>query len=951
MTAVISENAEKILKTRYLTNGESIDEMFRRVSLGNDKYYRLMRELKFLPNSPTLFNAGLKNGCTLSACFTADTVIHTLAGDFTVAELLERGDKEFEVFSTNGRRLKIGRAFALRQTKSNAKVYRVTFDTGDSIKLTADHLVMMRDVSYKEVRHLKEGDSVMPFNHGREKGRRYVFKRIDSGYTLAYQWAFKQKTGRTVKRGCEVHHVNLDKTDDRTTNLVEMSESDHKRLHRLGDLNPMKKPEVAAKISEQMMGNQRGVGPKPGTAEAMIGNQHALRTEPHPDKRKQYQREWARKKSRERRGLYNHKVVSVEYVGREDVYDLSVHKYHNFAANGIFIHNCFVFDIEDSMFGKNSIVETRAKAIAVAKAGGGVGYYFGKLRSKDSLIKSVHRKACGPVAVLRDMHGVRQLITQGGKRDLAQMGVLNVEHENIRDFIHCKDEDPKALESFNLSVGWSDRAVYQAFVEADDQGEYYHKLWREQCESAWKTGCPGMLFPDVINKFNPNKHLGLINATNPCGETPNRSDEPCNLGSQSIARYIDLKTRKFRREEFLADTYTCTLFLDDILDANEFPHPDIEAAALLTRKLGLGIMGWADFLSLQGIQYDSPEALLLADSIMKDVKEVNLKARRDRAKEKGPYKGWSDLSEQEMLRNETGTSIAPTGTIAIIADVWGSIEPYFMFDGERTTFEGIKMNDGVPQWVRERLDGFVPKTAAQITPADHVRMQAAFQKHVDLGVSKTVNLPNSASVKDVSDTYKLMHDLGCKGGTIYRDGCRAEQVLRAKSTKTSVYLSVDAGGGRRHLPATRTSKTHKFTIDNVRGFLTVGEYQDGTPGELFLRFSKVGSTVSGMLDSWAMMVSLGLQHGVPLESIIRLNSGIRFEPAGLTGNKEVPVCSSIVDYVVRWMEREYLGPKPKDKTDSVTMSGQMCPDCGHELIYQAGCLSCIKAGCNWQKCG
>lgn len=889
--------------------------------------------------------------------------------------------------------------------------------------------------------------------------------------------------------------------------------------------------------------------------------------------------------------------------------------------NGCTSSACFVFDVDDSMMeGPRSIHNTRGKAIAVAKAGGGVGYYFGNIRPKGSLIKSIHRKACGPVAVLRDYHGVRQLVTQGGKRDLAQMGILNCEAEDIFEFVHAKDEDPKSLESFNISVGWSNAYVKESQIP-DTRAA---RLWEEQVDSAWHHGCPGMFFPDVVNAANPNLHLGLINATNPCftgdtkvwtiygprrfdelvgsdipvltqdsedklvfrmmreikktrkdakvyrvtvkaqkgrakkgqkphyvfgeftatgnhqvflrdgsqkavkdltskdrlasayrrranqkgylslkntagdsdmehrivmswehggrpdypayhvdhidenkannlpenlrvltarehnalnmlgernpvvrfpeknvfrtagfrekykpqgftgrnhseeskrkisegqrramregkhnhqvvsveyvgredvydgtvddfhrffvvteedggvlvhncGETPNRSDEPCNLGSLPLPRYFLKGNRGINWKLLEEDAYVGTEFLDDILDRNTFPHPDITEAALLTRKLGLGVMGWADLLALMHIHYDTAAAVDLGRQIMKLIADVSLQASIDMAKKKGPYKGYSETKTQgPFCRNETRTSIAPTGTIALIADVFGSIEPFFATEWERTTNEGIKMQERISVW--NDLEGFVPKIANEISLDWHIRHQAAFQEFTDLGVSKTINLPNSATREDVSRAYRMMHDLGCKGGTIFRDGCRSEQVLVSKKT-TSVY-SLPSLPDKRRMPKDRHAVTHKFRVGGVKGYLTVGLYDDGAPGEIFLRVSKQGSTTDGMFDTWAMTVSKALQRGMPLSELVALHSGRRFEPSGLTDSDIVPVCSSVPDYVVRWMDHKF-SPKTNGEATSkaITDSGFYCPDCDGPLAYRDGCLSCLKPGCGWSKCG
>ncbi len=961
---VVSPNADTLLKKRYYNGDEGYEGMCDRVSGGNPHFKRLLMEGRFFPNSPTLFNMGLNNGCTSSACFTADTIIHCLAGDFTVAELLEADTKKFKVFSTDGEKLKIGKAFGLRKTRENAKVYLVTFDTGESIKLTADHLVMMRDGSYKEVRKLSAGDSVMPFNNSYQRQgknlRRFVCPNISDHRIPAYWWVFEELHGRSAKPGHDIHHINRDTQDDRPCNLEELTNEEHAREHITGN-NPMHRPEVAAKISVLMQGNKRGVGPKPGTSKAMKGNQHALKETPHPDPLKQYQRMYARKRSRER---HNHKVVSVEYVGREDVYDLSVHKYHNFAANGVFIHNCFVFNIADEMGplptdNHRSIVNTRAKAIAVAKAGGGVGYYGGELRPKGSPIRSIHRVACGPVAVMRDYHGIHKMITQGGKRDLAQMWVQPCWHDDIQEYIHAKDEDPQGLSSFNQSVGWDNDWIEVAFQVP---GSKESVLWDDQCLSAWKHGCPGMFFPDTVNRNNPNLHLGYIFGVNPCGETPNRDSEPCNLGSLSLPRYFNKANRDINWDDLEDDVRTATDFLDDILDRNTFPHPVITEAANLTRKLGLGVMGWADLLALMHIHYDTQQAVDLGSKLMKFINDIALDQSIRLASVKGPYKGFSDETEGPFARNETRTSIAPTGSIAIIADVFGSIEPFFALEWDRTTYEGIKMHERISCW--DELEGFVPKTANQVAPEWHVRHQAAFQAHTDLGVSKTVNLPNSATVQDVSRIYRMMYESGCKGGTIFRDGCRSEQVLVSKKTTSVFSLGVSIPAAqRRRLPDDVPGARHKFRIGGLKIYLHWGTYDDGTLAEIFFRVSpQQGSTVDGMLDAFAKTVSLALQNGVALDDLVAIHSGSRFEPSGLTSNPDLPVCTSIPDYVVRWLARKFTSPKPVATIAVVTIvekhdekggmdSGMYCPECGKEAIYQAGCLNCVDKGCGWTRCG
>lgn len=598
--------------------------------------------------------------------------------------------------------------------------------------------------------------------------------------------------------------------------------------------------------------------------------------------------------------------------------------------NGCTLSACFVFSIKDTM---DSICEVRTKACRVAKAGGGVGYYGGHLRPKGSLIKTIQRKACGPVAVLRDYNGVAKLITQGGKRELAQMFVLPVHHADVREFIHCKDKDPQSLSSFNISVGWQ-----REEVKAPD----FADLWTEQCTSAWKHGCPGMWFPDTVNAANLNLHLGLLEAPNPCGETPNRDNEPCKLGSIPLGRFVT--SQRIIDWSLLEEVVViASEFLDYNTDTDVFPHPDITAASLLTRKLGLGVMGWADMLGMLHIHYDTPEALTVADRVMNFIAEVSHATSERLGKEKGPYPGWSDRSKHSLRRNETSTSIAPTGTIHIIAGCKGSsIEPWFAEDDTRKTGDGLVLQEPVPAWIKEKLDGFQPKCAHEIGWRDHVRMQAAFQKHTDLGVSKTINMPNSATVAEVSDAYKLMHELDCKGGTIYREGSREEYGGEAVLTRKTFL----PGKVQEKPPQERPGNTVELAVGRQKLFLTHNVYPDGRLCEIFVA-GDFGSTIGGLLDSFCICFSIALQHGTPVKELCRHHIGKRFEPNGLVDHKDIKVCTSMVDAVCRLL---LLHHAPEAERVS-KQSGMVCPDCGSVAFMEAGCLVCKNAGCGWSRCG
>lgn len=600
---------------------------------------------------------------------------------------------------------------------------------------------------------------------------------------------------------------------------------------------------------------------------------------------------------------------------------------------------CFKFDIDDTLLdGPNSILATRAKAAAVAKYGGGVGYYLGNIRPKGSVVNSVHRKACGPVAVLRDLHGVKALITQGGKRDLAQMAILPVFHDDIEEFITCKNDNPNALDSFNISVAWYDRCIEEVRAKS---GKYY-ELWLKQVKCAWTTGDPGVYFPDIVELTNPTPWLGKLTGTNPCGEVPLLNDEPCNLGSLVLSKFV--VQGEILWPELKHYARTATQFLDTILDNNRFPVQSITDAALRTRKLGLGVMAWADMLTLLRIPYDCKEAVDLAGEVAKTINDAAHEESYALAEKYGPYPGYNAAqAKTKPIRNATNTCIAPTGSIYIIAGCDGSgIEPFFALEQERTTYEGMKFKERVK--CMEQVPGFIPKTTNEISLEWHIRHQAAWQKHVDLAVSKTINMPNSATEEDISNAYLLMHELGCKGGTIYRDGCRSEQVLVDTSKKAHAIYGTGATQSRRVLPIKRNSFTYKLNIGEFEGYLTVGMYDDGKPGEIFVKAQKVGSTMTGMLDALSISVSLALQHGTPLETLCRLYIGTIYEPNGMTRNKDIPMCSSITDYMFRLLEQEFI-----TKQSPAASSGMLCTACGSQVRLEGGCYSCPS--CGWSRCG
>ncbi len=736
---------------------------------------------------------------------------------------------------------------------------------------------------------------------------------------------------------------------------------------------------------------------------------------------------------------------------------------------------CFVLPVDDDM---ESIFEAIKDTALIHKSGGGTGFSFSRLRPAGDLVQATGGIASGPVSFMKVFDAATEAIKQGGTRRGANMAILSVDHPDIDEFVAAKS-DMVTLQNFNISVAVADR-----FMDAVDQDAEYdlvnprtgevtgkrraREIFRRIAENAWKNGDPGLVFLDRINRDNPTPQLGKIEATNPCGEQPLLPYESCNLGSINLAKFVTQRpARRGRSKDGSAPTDIdwarlgeviplCVRFLDDIIDQNVYPIPSIEEMTKKTRKVGLGVMGWADLLLRLGIPYGSDEAVALAGRVMAFIEEKANDASEDLARERGVFPAWTGSAFDpdspnrrpewagRRYRNSTRTTIAPTGTLSIIADCSGGIEPLFALaffrqhhldreHPERVTrlatvnpeFErvakerGFYSDDLVAHLagggrLSERTD--VPDdvkrvfvTSHDVDATWHVRMQAAFQRHTDNAVSKTINLPRKATVEDVERAYLLAYRDGCKGITIYRDESRPLQVLthatargpeQAEAVEAERALGIGAAPPpveslaprppgapyRRHLPDERRSITHKFRVGEQEGYVTVGLYDDGSPGEVFITISKEGSTIRGLMDSVAVLTSVALQYGVPLEDLVRKFRGVHFEPAGLTSNPAVPTASSIVDYVFRWLERRFLaearertpagsvatsaqtpaparkkrasGSKrsrsatreaaPVDLANAVP-TGLACPDCGGLLVYQEGCLIC--PACAYTKCG
>ncbi len=493
---------------------------------------------------------------------------------------------------------------------------------------------------------------------------------------------------------------------------------------------------------------------------------------------------------------------------------------------------CFVLPVEDSMEG---IFGTLRETALIQKSGGGTGFSFSRLRPREDLVESTHGVSSGPISFMRLYNFATEVTKLGGKRAGANMAILRVDHPDIQEFIAAK-ANPLELNTFNISV-----AVTDEFIERVKKGEKYHTInprtheaakrldAREVLdrivESAWRNGEPGVIFIDRINRDNPTPELGQIESTNPCGEQPLLPYESCVLGSINLAKFYRDGAVDYERLKKVI--VLAVHFLDNIIDVSEYPIPEIAQITRLNRKIGLGVMGWADLLILLGIAYDSEEAITLAEEMMSFISHEALEASVQLAAKRGPFPRWFHESiykhtDKTPRRNATLVTVAPTGTISLIANCSSGIEPIYSIVYRRLSFESEHMTFVHPlfeHYAREQgffSEGLMKRVAEkgslhdlsevpdkakklfvtthEIAPEWHVRMQAAFQKHIDAAVSKTINFPAGATVEDVKRAYLLAHELGCKGITVYRDGSREKQVLSTALEDMTEPLTLASAG-------------------------------------------------------------------------------------------------------------------------------------------------------------
>jgi ribonucleoside-diphosphate reductase alpha chain len=460
---------------------------------------------------------------------------------------------------------------------------------------------------------------------------------------------------------------------------------------------------------------------------------------------------------------------------------------------------CFVLPIEDSL---DSIFDHIKMTAKIHQSGGGTGFSFSKLRPKNDVVASTMGVASGPVSFIRIFNVATDVIKQGGTRRGANMGILRIDHPDIEEFITIK-HDPGELANFNLSVAVTDE--FMAAYEKDGKFSLVNPRTKSQVEkvnarelfqliaqSAWESGEPGVIFIDTINRSNPTPHVGNIEATNPCGEQPLLPYESCCLGSVNLVRMVKDGGIDWQRLRELI--HLGVRFLDNVIDMNRYPAPQIEDITRRNRKVGLGVMGFAHLLILLGIPYDSREAAEIGEEIMEFMQAESKVASNLLAKQRGTFPNYKgSLWEQKGLRqrNATTTTIAPTGTLSLIAGTSSGIEPIYDIKYSRILFGDIKVDVVDPLFgeiqgshnEQERL-GKLFRRAYQISPTDHLRIQEAFQRHVDNAVSKTINLPQGATVNDVLNIYLDAYRMGLKGVTVFRDKSRDSQVLSCGAHQT-----------------------------------------------------------------------------------------------------------------------------------------------------------------------
>jgi len=1116
----LSENALRVLEKRYLKKDdkgrviETPRELFARVAwnlaqaernYGADeaqveetarRFFRIITNLEFLPNSPTLMNAGLELQ-QLSACFATGTPISTAEGPKPI-ERIAVGDM---VLTEKGRYRRVS---ATMQRQS--PVYRLHVHRLPSMLVTADHPFLtdagwvaakdlvgryvkvgtpMPDLSVSTVKFdgdvegdlvyaRKTGTSEMSqLRHRRFGVRSLQIKPIKAEVSLGADigWFF----GMYLAEGCvdtSTYLIRFTLSLEEEDFAQRLSSIFREHFGLKADIvYTIEAPtswltvRVNSKLLTQWIVREFSTGfdkkrvpawvssaPEEFRAAVIQGisdgdgtdintNQRRITLSNEPLVRQLFElavglgysptlhaetmpkgataRPWSfaigGRPMYVRDGAYL--VESIEAIeGLTTVYNFEVEEDNTYVANQLIVHNCFVLPVDDSLAG---IFQTLKESALIHKSGGGTGFSFSRLRPKNDFVKSTMGVASGPVSFMKVFDAATQQVKQGSKRRGANMGILRVDHPDILEFITCKDKTSE-ITNFNISV-----AVTDAFMEALKSGAKYDLVnprskkvvtqldAREVLDKiafqAWKNGEPGLFFIDENNRRQPTPNVADMEATNPCGEQPLLAYESCNLGSIDLARHMrrnaagrwDVDWKK------LEGTIRATVrMLDDVIDMNDYPVKQIEEMTYATRKIGLGVMGFARMLFRLEVPYDSKEGVEWGRKIMRFIHETGYNESAKLAEERGVYPAWEGSRHQEKglrLRNSYVTTVAPTGTLSMIADTSGGCEPEFsliwykrVMDGEELPyfldyFEEIAKREGFwrEDLVQKILDNHgsprglkdVPEkwqrvfaTAHDVSSEWHVRMQAAFQDYCDAAVSKTINLPKEATVDDVKKAYLLAYDLHCKGITVYRDGSREDQVLNIgvaeaeKPKEMRVEVPAEPAVLRpRPRPDVITGRTQKILTGYGALYVTVNEDEKGL-FEVFAQIGRGGGYTASFTEGIARLASLCLRSGVPVDEIIDQLEGIRSPRIAVDHSERVfSIPDAIAKAIKRHIGMQKIGVQPpvetfdelggavetdveleKESRDAAELLRKglnpECPECGKALVFEEGCVKCHACG-------
>lgn len=663
---------------------------------------------------------------------------------------------------------------------------------------------------------------------------------------------------------------------------------------------------------------------------------------------------------------------------------------------------CFVLPVGDSM---ETIFEAIKNTALIHKSGGGTGFSFSRIRPKNDVVRSTHGISSGPVSFMQVFDAATETIKQGGTRRGANMGILRVDHPDIMEFISCK-QDKKRLNNFNISVGITED--FMRTVENDEQYDLINPrtklsvgklrardVFNKIVEMAWLNGEPGIVFLDRLNRDNPTPKVGEIESTNPCGEQPLLPLESCNLGSVNLEKFVDGNEIDYNS---LRETVrTAVHFLDNVIDVNKYPLKQIEEMTKANRKIGLGVMGFADLLLKLSIPYNSEKALKVAEDVMSFIQREGRKMSQELAEVRGEFPNFKDSiynTNGKKMRNATITTIAPTGTISMIAGTSSGIEPLFAIAYIKNVLDNtplIECNQLFTEIAKKEefySDKLIEKilktggvtdisevperwrnvfvTAHEISPEWHIKMQAAFQKYTDNAVSKTVNFPKNATKDDVAKVYIQAYKLGCKGVTVYRDGSRDEQVLNINTVNKGENKPTEQKINTKLTPRPRPEAirgvTRRMTTGCGNLYVTINCDEIG-PFEVFTSMGKAGGCATSQAEAIGRLISLALRAGVDPEHIVKQLAGVRCPvPAWEKGNMILSCADAISKSLKLFLDEHNHGATTEESSSGVKLHSEKkpltlpvitdgfrpCPHCGSPLVFEEGCYNCKS--CGYSKC-